>query len=66
MHKDPKSAKKLLNLTVFMALLGSARIKAARKTLVKLKPCPTAVPGWVKLHLENTFQNLQCKSASCN
>ena len=35
---DPKSAKKLLNLTVFFALLGSLRGKAARRTLVKLTP----------------------------
>ena len=35
---DPKSAKKLLNLTVFFALLGSARVKAAHRTLVKLTP----------------------------
>jgi len=33
---DPKSANKQLNLTVFFALLGSARVKAARRTLVKL------------------------------
>ena len=36
--KDPKSAKKLLNLTVFFALLGSASVKAARKMMVKLIP----------------------------
>ena len=35
---DPKSAIKLLNLSVFFALLGSGRIKAARRTLVKLTP----------------------------
>ena len=35
---DPKSAKKLLNLTVFFALLGSACVKAARRMLVKLTP----------------------------
>ena len=35
---DPKSAIKLLNLTVFFALLGSARVKAACRTLVKLTP----------------------------
>ena len=35
---DPKSAKKLLNLTVFFALSGSAGVKAARRTLVKLTP----------------------------
>ena len=33
---DPKSAKKLLNLTVFFALLGSTSAKAARRTLLKL------------------------------
>ena len=31
-------AKKVLELTVFFALLGSASIKAARKMLVKLTP----------------------------
>ena len=35
---DPKSAIKLLILTVFFALLGSVRIKAARRMLVKLRP----------------------------
>ena len=34
----PKTQKKLLNLTVFFALLGSARVKAACKMLVKLTP----------------------------
>ena len=33
---DPKSAKKLLNLTAFFALLVSAGVKAARRTLMKL------------------------------
>ena len=36
MPTDPESAKKLLELTVFFALLGYARIKAALKMLVKL------------------------------
>ena len=35
---DPKSEKKLLNLIVFLALLGSERVKAARRMLVKLTP----------------------------
>ena len=37
---DPESAKgkKLLNLTVFFTLLGSASVKAVRKMLVKLTP----------------------------
>jgi hypothetical protein len=35
---NPKSAKKADNLTVFFALLGSACVKAACKTLMKLTP----------------------------
>ena len=35
---DPKSELKLLNLTIFFAILGSARVKAARRTMVKLTP----------------------------
>jgi len=38
MRADHKSAIKLLNLTVFFALLGYARIKAAQRMLVKLTP----------------------------
>ena len=38
MRADPKSAIKLLNLTVFFALLGSACINAASRMLVKLTP----------------------------
>ncbi len=37
-HKDPKSVKKTDDLTAFLALLGSLRVNAARKTLVKLTP----------------------------
>ena len=33
---DPKSAKKTVKLSCFFALLGSARVKAARRMLVKL------------------------------
>ena len=35
---DPKSAIKLINLTVFFALLGSTRVKATCRMLVKLTP----------------------------
>ena len=35
---DPKSAKKTVKLSSFIALLGSARVKAACRTLVKLTP----------------------------
>ena len=38
MRTDSKSEIKLLNLTVFFSLLGSALIKAACRILVKLTP----------------------------
>ena len=38
MPADPESGKMLLDLTVFFALSGSADVKAARRTLVKLTP----------------------------
>ena len=37
-QRDPKSAKKTDNLTVFLALLGYTRIKAAGRRLMKLTP----------------------------
>jgi len=37
---DPKSAKKTDDLTVFFALLGSVRSKAAGNTVMKLTPGP--------------------------
>ena len=36
MPKDLESEKKLLNLTVLFAFLGSATVKAARKILAKV------------------------------
>ena len=36
--EDPKSAKKTVKLSSFIALLGSGRVKAARRTLVRLTP----------------------------
>jgi len=35
---DPKSVKKTVKLSIFFALLGSAREKAIRRTLTKLTP----------------------------
>jgi len=35
---DPKSVKKIDNLTVFFMLLGSESIKAVQRTLMKLSP----------------------------
>jgi len=37
-YKDPKSAKKTEDLTVFSAPLGYAVVKEARKLLMKLTP----------------------------
>jgi len=37
---DPKSVKRIDNLTVFFTLLGSAHVKASPKMLAKL------APGW--------------------
>ena len=37
--KDPKSAKKLLYLTVFFLLLGSLRVKAARRIFGEIDTC---------------------------
>ncbi len=48
---DPKSVKKIDNLTVFFTLLGSARVKAVRRTLVKLTPGDT---------LLNPLRTLEC------
>jgi len=37
-NTDPENAKKTDNFTVFFALLGSTRVKALCKMLVKLTP----------------------------
>jgi len=49
-HADPKSAKKtVMLLSICLALLGSAGVKAALRTLMKLTPgnsrCAFAVTG---------------------
>jgi len=36
-YVDPRSVKKIDNLTVFFTLLGSASVKAVRRMLMKLK-----------------------------
>ena len=61
---DPKSALKLLNLTVFFALLGSACVKAAHRMLVKLtlgedikNPKDKSVLNPIKL-MEKSFPTL--------
>ena len=37
--QNPKAPKKLLNLTAFFSLLGSASVKAARRMFGKIDPC---------------------------
>jgi len=37
-HADPESAKNIVKLEVFFALLGSVHVKAACETLMKLTP----------------------------
>ena len=41
---DPKSAKKTVKLSSFIVLLGTERVKAACRTLVKLTPICVALP----------------------
>jgi len=40
-HAVPKSTKKIDNVTVYFALLESARLKAAHRMLMKLTPSVT-------------------------
>ena len=54
---DPKSANKLLNLTVFCALLGSAGIKAARKHVGEIDPCKALVTLKIFCSLHFTISN---------
>jgi len=42
--KDPESIKKTDNFTVFFALSGSVRIKAAHRTSIKLTPGVIVLP----------------------
>ena len=42
---DPKSAEKTVKLSSFFALLGSSRVEAAHRTLVKLTLMVNLIPG---------------------
>jgi len=58
---DPKSAKKIDNLTVFYTLYGSSRAKAACRKLVKLTPGRSHSQHWyVTLTVEVT-KFLKCR-----
>jgi hypothetical protein len=52
---DPKSTKKTDNLTEFLALLGSAHIKAANKTLIKLTPVVNFTNIYVQIFCQYSF-----------
>ena len=52
---DPKSAKKAVKLSSFFALLGSSRVKAARRTLVKLTPDRPADEGLSRRNSDTRF-----------
>jgi len=43
-HTDPESVKKTIKLLVVFMLLGSARVKAVRITLMKLTPVRLSSP----------------------
>ena len=52
-HEDPKSKKKMFDMTVFFALLGYLSVKVASKMMVKL------TPGWKNyeaIECCNTFE----------
>jgi len=51
---DPKSVKKIDNLTVFFTLLGSTSVKAACRTLMKLTPDWKIVNGFTTVLLSTT------------
>ena len=53
--KIPKARKKIIKLSSFIALLGSACVKAARRTLVKLTPSATVA---LELNSKNRLINL--------
>ena len=47
MRKDPESAQKLLDSTVFFALLGSASIKTAYKHVDEIDPWCSVEGNWI-------------------
>jgi len=63
--KYPKSAKKADDLTVFIALLGSMHVKAARKMLVKLTPAPPSSIFPHLLHTEVSHESLIVYQEDC-
>ena len=54
-HAEITKAQKQLNLAVFLALLGSVRVKAACKMLVKLTPGVDFISIFVRPHKLRSF-----------
>jgi len=60
-RKDPKSSKKTAKLSIIFALLGSLRVKAARRMLMKLTPGVNSIKRCFYLALQcpsSTTKNL--------
>jgi len=51
---DPKRVKRLMNLTVFFTLLGSASVKAVRRMLMKLRPSDFLI-DWESIEVQLTL-----------
>jgi hypothetical protein len=55
---DPKSTKKIDNLSVFLALWGSAQVKAACRTLMKLTPYSSSEKNQILSKKKKKLKNL--------
>jgi len=55
--KDPKSTKKSANLSVIFVLLESGRVRAGRKTLVKLTPGVMVKKAGYESNNENNYRD---------
>jgi hypothetical protein len=64
MRKDPKSTKKTDNLTVFFVLLGSARVKALNRMLVKSTLSVFYFTNILQAALLATIPNVQKRQSS--
>jgi len=67
MCADPKSAKKTVKLSVFFALWGSALVKAAQRTLMKLTPGLKYINKWwlKKCKKDSQIVSLFCPLGIC-
>jgi len=58
-HADPESAKNIVKLEVFFALLGSVHVKAACETLMKLTPIALALRYLLLSFIQELSNGLQ-------